>query len=246
MKLGIADYGFNVWDGALYDIEERLLHVKSLGFQGIERIEAVSPSDALQKATLYRKLGMDFGTCRGPNVQAGIEWTSGLGKDYVWLTPGDLSRSTPPEAFYRRANRMVEICAKHGLKAGLHNHLKQVVESPAELEDFLKAVPRASLLLDTAHLALCGGDPIEVIRKHSKRLCAVHFKDAEKTKDGHNTRPLGMGNLGLDHCKIAEELVKAGYDGWIFIEPEDSSRNPSEEASIGLKELRAGGFFKSK
>jgi len=243
MKIGIADYGFNVWDGALYDIEERLLKLKAAGFQGIERIEAASPSDALQKATLYRKLGMDFGTCRGPNVQAGIEWTSGLGKSYVWLTPGDLSRKTPPETFYRCASRMVEACARHGLKAGLHNHLNQVVESPAELEAFLKAVPKASLLLDTAHLALCGGDPIKLIRQHANRLCAVHFKDAETTQGGHTARPLGLGNLGLDHRKIAKELVKAGYDGWIFIEPEDKSRDPMEEAQIGLEHLRSAGFF---
>ncbi len=245
MKIGIADYGFNVWDGALYDIEERLAALKDLGFQGIERVEASSPSDALQKAALYRKLGMDFGTCRGPSVQAGIEWTSGLGKSYVWLTPGEMSRKTPPEVFRRCAKRMVEACARRGIKAGLHNHLNQVVESPAELEDFLKAVPEASLLLDTAHLALCGGDPIDVIRRHSKRLCAVHFKDAEKLNDGaYMARPLGMGNLGLDHRAIAEELLKAGYDGWVFIEPEDRSRNPLDEAAIGLEHLRSGGFFK--
>ncbi len=245
MKVGIADYGFNVWDGALYDIEERLLKLKDMGFAGIERVEAASPSDALQKAALYRRLGMDFGTCRGPSVQAGIEWTCGLGKEYVWLTPGDLSRKTPADVFYRRAARMVESCARSGLKAGLHNHLNQVVESPAELEAFLKAVPGASLLLDTAHLALTGGDPIEVIRRHSKRLCAVHFKDAERKADGtHTARPLGLGNLGLDHCAIAAELVKAGYDGWVFIEPEDYSRDPAEDAKIGLDLLRSGGFFK--
>lgn len=244
MKIGIADYGLNVWDGGLYDIEERLLKLKSLGFQGIERIEAVSPSDAIQKAALYRRLGMDFGTCRGPSVQTGIEWTCALGKSYVWLTPGDISRKTPPETFYRRANAMVNTCKKYGLKAGLHNHLNQVVESPAELDAFLQAVPEACLLLDTAHLALCGGDPIEVIRKYSKRLCAVHFKDAEKTKDGHLVKALDTGNLGLEHCKITEELIKAGYDGWVFIEPENRSYNPLEEAGSGLKLLRSAGFFK--
>ncbi len=244
MRLGIADYGFNVGDGALYDIEERLLNLKAKGFQGIERLEAVSPSDALQKAALYRKCGMDFGTCRGPSVQAGIEWTSGLGKDYVWLTPGDSSRAVPLDVFIRCAARMVEACAKRGLKAGLHNHLKQAVESPDELEEFLAAVPGASLLLDTAHLALAGGDPAATIRKHAKRLCAVHFKDAEKTQSGHKTRPLGLGNLGLDHREILKELIRAGYDGWVFLEPEDRERDPMEEALIGLEELRSAGFFK--
>jgi sugar phosphate isomerase/epimerase len=246
VKIGIADYGFNEWDGALYDIEERLHAIKKMGFDGIERVEAVSPSDALQKAAIYRKTGMDFGTCRGPNVQANIQWTCGLGKDYVWLTPGDLSRSAVSfDVFIRRASRMVEVCARWGLKAGLHNHLKLAVETPEELEEFLKLVPGACLLLDTGHLGLAGGDPIAVIRRHAKRLCAVHFKDAEKRPDGtHTARPLGLGNLGLDHKAIANELVKAGYDGWIFMEPEDFSRNPAEEAGIGLDLLRSTDIFK--
>jgi inosose dehydratase len=129
MKIGIADYGFNVYDGGLYDIEERLIKLKALGFQGIERIEAVSPSDAMHKALLYRRVGMDFGTCRGPSVQAGIEWTCALGKSYVWLTPGDISRKTPPETFYRRANIMVKTCKKYGLQAGLHNHRLNLIFS---------------------------------------------------------------------------------------------------------------------
>ena len=244
MKIGIADYGLTVWDGAIYSIEARLKKLKALGFQGIERIEAVSSSDAMHKALIYRQLGMDFGTCRGPSVQAGIEWTCALGKSYVWLTPGDLSRETPAETFYRRANIMVETCKQYGLQVGLHNHLNQVVESPDELDAFLDRVPEACLLLDTAHLALCGGDPIKFIRKYADRLCAVHFKDADKTADGHDVKPIGMGNLGLDHIEITKELIKAGYDGWVFIEPESTTYDPLEEATIGLDLLRSNGLFK--
>jgi hypothetical protein len=29
MKFGVADYGMNVWYGGLYDIEERLLELKT-------------------------------------------------------------------------------------------------------------------------------------------------------------------------------------------------------------------------
>ena len=98
LKFGVADYGLNVWDGGLYDIESRLLDIKKLGLSGTERLEAVSASDALCKAALYRRLGMDFSTCRGPSVQAGIEWTAGLDKKYVWITPGSLDRDWDDDA----------------------------------------------------------------------------------------------------------------------------------------------------
>ena len=65
MKYGIADYGMNVWDGGLYDIELRLEELRDIGFNGTERLEAISASDALTKAARYRKMGMDFATCRG-------------------------------------------------------------------------------------------------------------------------------------------------------------------------------------
>ena len=85
MKFGVADYGMNVWYGGLYDIEERLIALKSLGFNGTERLEAATEADAIHKAALYHKLGMDFSTCRGPNVQTNIQWSAALGKQYTWL-----------------------------------------------------------------------------------------------------------------------------------------------------------------
>lgn len=42
MKIGVADYGLNVWYGGLYDIEERLMALKALGLHGTERLEAIS------------------------------------------------------------------------------------------------------------------------------------------------------------------------------------------------------------
>jgi hypothetical protein len=77
MKIGIADYGMSVWDGGCFDIEQRLKDIKEIGYGGTERLPATSPADALYKAALYRRLGMDFATCRGPDVQATIEWTAG-------------------------------------------------------------------------------------------------------------------------------------------------------------------------
>ena len=36
MKYGIADYGMNVYEGGLFDLEERLANLKQLGYSGIE------------------------------------------------------------------------------------------------------------------------------------------------------------------------------------------------------------------
>jgi sugar phosphate isomerase/epimerase len=242
MKFGVADYGMNVWYGGLYDIEERLLDLKKLGFNGTERLEAVSPSDALNKAALYRKLGMDFSTCRGPNVQVTTEWTAGLGKKYVWLTPGQNDRVVDFKEFCRRCNAMIKACARWGITASIHNHMHQRIENQKELEDFLKACPGAGIVFDTGHLSMAGGNPVEIVKKYHQRISVIHLKDVFLTG---GTRPdgiknyrfceLGAGNNGFSNTKVIEMLLKVGWDGWIHIEHDVHLRDPLKDLAVSLK-----------
>ncbi len=246
MKFGVADYGMNVWYGGLYDIEARLCSLKELGYDGIERVEALSASDAMNKATLYRRCGMDFATCRGPNVQANFEWTCGLGKEYVWLTPGGISRDLELDVFFRRSNAMIEAGKRYGLKVALHNHMMQRIENQDELDHFMAACPDAALLLDTGHLSAAGGDVLGTIRKYHDRICAVHLKDVKLTKGrDENGRAiewsfceLGAGNDGLDNAAVIRELRKSGYDGWVMIEQDAHLGDPLADLKISIDFMR--------
>ena len=245
MKYGVADYGMNVWYGGLYDIEGRLLDLKKIGFDGTERLETVSPSDALQKAVLYRKLGMDFSTCRGPSVQVSTEWTAALGKNYVWLTSGQNDREVEFKVFCRRANAMIKDCAKWGITASIHNHLGQRVENQRELEDFLKACPDAGIVFDTGHLSMAGGDPVEIVRKYHKRISVMHLKDVFLTggtrQDGikeYRFCELGAGNNGFLNDKVIEMILKVGWDGWIHIEHDVHLRDPLKDLAVSLKYVK--------
>ncbi len=245
MKFGVADYGMNVWDGGLYDIEDRLLGLKKLGLNGTERLEAVSPSDALYKAALYRKLGMDFSTCRGPSVQVSTEWTAALGKNYVWLTPGQYDRTVDFDVFCRRSNAMIKACRRWGVTASIHNHMADRVENQQELEDFLKACPDAGIVFDTGHLSMAGGDPAEIVRKYHKRISVMHLKDVFLTgsilPDGareYRFCELGAGNNGFSNDKVIEMLLQVGWDGWIHIEHDSHLREPLEDLAVSLKFIR--------
>lgn len=236
IKFGVADYGLNVWDGGLYDIESRLKEIKKLGLSGTERLEAVSPSDAMLKAGLYRKLGMGFSTCRGPSVQAGIEWTAGLGRQYVWVTPGDIDPKQDFKTFARKVNSFTAAAAKWGLKCGLHNH----GETQADIEQYLAACPNTGLVFDIGEIALAGGNPLAAIKKYLGRICAVHLKDAvmDRKTGKFEYRAVGSGEFGDVNKEALELLVKSGYDGWIFIEPEDFSINPLDDLSSSLDYLK--------
>ncbi|HOK79872.1 MAG TPA: sugar phosphate isomerase/epimerase [bacterium] len=247
MKIGVADYGMNVWDGGLFDIEQRLIGLKEIGYQGTERLIASSPSEALFRSATYKKLGMDFATCLGPTPQASIQWTSALGKNYVWTAV----TGNTFDVFCRQVNHQVAICKKWGICVGLHNHLGSLVETQEQLEEFLRRCPDCGLILDTAHLAAAGGDPVEVVKKYGNRLVSVHLKDwlvlkpeigLDKWTERGRFCELGAGNIGLDNIKVMEELVKCGYDGWVFVEQDTHLQDPLIDLAKSRNYLKRAGF----
>ncbi|MBN2641530.1 MAG: TIM barrel protein [Victivallales bacterium] len=254
MKFGIADYGVNVWDGGLYDIQERLEMLREIGYNGTERLEATGPADAIYKAGIYKRMGMDFSTCRGPSVQNGIEWTAALGKKYVWATVGDISRSVDFDIYCRRVNKMIDVCAKWGVRASVHNHLHQRVEQHHELVDFLEKCPGAGIVFDTGHLSAAGGDPVEIVKKYAHRIDVVHLKDVFVIDDtinaeGYkNTRfcELGAGNNGFDNLKVMAALAEAGYDGWVHIEHDTHLREPLVDLTVSYRYLVDAGYVNEK
>ncbi len=249
MKFGVADYGMNVWYGGHYDLEERLENLKTLGFNGIERLEASSPADALQKAAIFHRLGMDFSTCRGHNIQDNIAWSAAFGKNYIWMTPGQIDRKVDFDTFCRRANDLSRACKRWGLTAAIHNHMGQRVESQQELEDFLARVPDAGIVFDTGHLSMAGGDPAEIVRKYHQRICVMHLKDVyltgKKKDDGtpdYRFCELGGGNNGFDNRSVIEALIEVGYDGWVHIEHDQHLRDPLEDLAVSMQFLRDAGL----
>jgi len=251
MKVGIADYGMNVWYGGFYDLEKRLDDLKNIGYDGIERLdEAVSASDALEKAALFKRKGMDFATCRGQSLQASIRWTAALGKEYIWLSINS-AVTRDMKLFCRQAKELAAACASWGIKAIVHNHLGQTCESQENVEEFLDSVPECGLLLDTGHLAAAGGNCFKIVEKYHKRIIAVHVKDyiLSKPEIGLDKWPergrfceLGVGNIGLDNAEILKQLRKKGYNGWILVEHDTHLRDPLEDLAVSREYLRKAGF----
>ena len=69
MKIGVADYGMNVWYGGQYDYLDRVKELRAIGFDGIERVYAQTEAQALYTAANVRRLGGDFATCLAPTVE---------------------------------------------------------------------------------------------------------------------------------------------------------------------------------
>lgn len=247
MKFGLADYGYNVWDGGSFDPEQRWTDLKAIGYEGVERLGASSADEVVAKAARMRKAGMGFATCQAPSPEVSIQWTAAFGKSYVWTMVSGQDFDT----FCRQVNVQTAACARWDIRVGLHNHLGSLVESQAQLEEFLARCPDCGLILDTAHLAAADGDPVAMVHKYADRLVAIHLKDwltlhpeigLDRWPQRGRFCELGAGNIGLDNAAVMRALAAVGYDGWVFVEHDTHLQDPLNDLAISRQYLRDAGF----
>ncbi len=137
-------------------------------------------------------------------------------------------------------NRLGELCAEYGIRAGLHNHSQgQLVESQDEVEQMLALTDpqRFHWAPDTIHLYLGGCDVVGLFEKYGHRLIFMDYVDVRYTyadKDvrlpngqvaeagSHNaTFMLSNKDLGdgvLDFPALHRVLKRNRYKGWICID----------------------------
>lgn len=245
IKVGIADYGVNQWEGALYDYRDRLTMLKEIGFDGIERVEAKNAAEAVEIVADARQMGMDFATCRTDTSRQNIRFTAALGLKYLW-SEGPFKNNM--ELYTRRVNCQIEAAKKYGLKVLLHNHMG-IVETPEQVETFLEKCPEAGLLLDIGHMVVAGGDPLYFIDKYFDRLGAVHVKDfVYKDKDAEDWGArirfceLGAGEMGDLSRQVLLKLKDKGYSGWIHVEHDTHLQEPAKDLKISRDYMRDCGI----
>jgi len=114
-----------------------------------------------------------------------------------------------------------ERLSREGLTFGIHNHYfkqKFAYESP---DDVLKALAGRSktmgATLDVGHIASCGYDTVEAVRKLAPFLKVVHLKDVAAS-GGEDNVLIGQGIAKIP--AVMEELHRASFRGLVAIEYE--------------------------
>jgi inosose dehydratase len=165
-------------------------------------------------------------------------------------------------AYGRKLTELAERMANFGVAMAFHHHMGTIVESDADVGLMMKHTGEAvGLLYDTGHSSFSGGDPLQLIKTHVKRVVHVHCKDPRKdilkkarAEDmsfmdavlaGIFTVP---GDGSIDYLPILRVLADAGYAGWLVVEAEQDPKkaNPLTYATLGFKNLsrmaREAGF----
>lgn len=146
------------------EVSKRNLHVITISFNG-------PAHDASQHETILKnaRTAMDFLKIFGA-------------KHLVVFSPGR-NPANDFKVMCQGFNQIGELAGEMGFKAGLHNHLDQMVESPEEIDRCMANTDPKLFHFspDTAHVHLAGGNVPEVMRKHKSRLMFADYKDAKWT-----------------------------------------------------------------
>ena len=144
-------------------------------------------------------------------------------------------------------NKLGKIAQSYGISLTYHHHMGTVVQTAEETDRLMEMTDPGlfSLLYDTGHLAYCGEDVTEVLKKHVGRVKHVHLKDirpdvvnkvrAERlsflqgVRAGTFTVP---GDGAIDFAPVFDVLDRAGYKGWMIVEAEQdpAAADPLEYA----------------
>ena len=173
----------------------------------------------------------------------GYEVTNRLGPD-EWSELG------------RGLRRVQGLAGERGLHVALHPHHGTVVEGPQDVERVLD-ISEVGLCLDTGHVMVGGGDPLELARGAASRVVHVHLKDvsgaiAERVATGALGyreavreglyRPLGDGDL--DVAAVVRALEASRYGGWYVLEHDEVLDHEPDEGSGPIRdERRSLGFL---
>jgi len=141
----------------------------------------------------------------------------------------------------------LEACRRRGYEPTFHHHAGTYVEAPWEIEELLRRT-EIGLCLDTGHLLLGGGDPVQALGDWGRRINHLHLKDVRLSVVDAIVReqapmmevwrrrafyPLGEGDLDVEG--VLEGLKRRQYQGWLVVE-QDTIPDPSDPADRAARD----------
>ncbi|GAE95037.1 inosose dehydratase [Gracilibacillus boraciitolerans JCM 21714] len=180
------------------DDSEVIKRIAGHGFKSIELFDGnlerfVSDPDKLKKILIDNNVSL-LGVYVGANyiyrdaledelwhIERTAKIASSLGASHVVLGGGAVRASGIKDEDYdllaKGLDNAREVVQKHGLVASYHPHLGgSMVETPEQI-DKLFALTSIPFCPDIAHIAVGGGDPLEIVKKYYDRIKYVHLKD---------------------------------------------------------------------
>jgi len=125
-------------------------------------------------------------------------------------------------------NQLGEVAGEMGFRAGLHNHLGQMVQDTAEVDRCMAMTdPKLfSFSPDTAHLFLAKVPVAETLLKYKDRLMLLDYKDAKFASANFKENIFDLGDGDIDFPACHRVLKSIAYKGWICVDLDTARQGP--------------------
>jgi len=170
------------------------------------------------------------------NAKTAMNFLKDFGARHLVVFSPNRRDGAAPKAFQSMCECFNEIgsaAREMGFRAGLHNHMGQIVQNPDEV-DRAMAMTDPKLFYfspDTAHLHLAGCDVVKTLEKYKSRLMLADYKDAKRLE---NTKPdsfdrnsifdLGDGEIDFPGCHRV--LKSMSFQGWLIVDLDIARQGP--------------------
>ena len=163
------------------------------------------------------------------NARKAMEFLKVFGADRLVVFSPSRSAGSGDAAFKAMCegfNQIGEVAGEMGFRAGLHNHLGQMVQDGAELDRCMAMTdPKLfSLSPDTAHLHLAAIDVAKAMEKYKGRLMLADYKDARKVTEKLQDNIFDLGDGEIDFPACHRILKSISFKGWLCVDL-DTARN---------------------
>jgi sugar phosphate isomerase/epimerase len=125
-------------------------------------------------------------------------------------------------------NHIGEAAGEMGFRAGLHNHLNQMVENEAEVDRCMELTnPKLFWFSpDIAHLYLPGMEPAKILDRYKTRLMLIDYKDARRGIKNFRDSIFDFGDADIDFAACHRVLKSVQYKGWICADLDTARKGP--------------------
>jgi sugar phosphate isomerase/epimerase len=158
------------------------------------------------------------------NAKTAMNFLKNFDAHHLVVFSPNRANGAAPGAFKAMCETFNEIGSaanEMGFRAGLHNHMGQIVQNPDEV-DRCMAMTDPKLFHfspDTAHLHLAGCDVVKTLDTHKHRLMLADYKDAKRaanakpdTFDRNTVFDLGDGEIDFPGChRVLKSISFKGY-----------------------------------
>ena len=169
------------------------------------------------------------------SARAAMEFLKEFGAKHLVVFSPNRSLGKADGAFQSMCDSFNEIgraAAEMGFRAGLHNHIGQMVQTPGELDRCMRMTDPKLFWFspDTAHLHLAGFDVAKTLERYKERLMLADYKDAKRpanqgdTFDRDTIFDLGDGEIDFPGCHRV--LKSVSYQGWLIVDLDIARQGP--------------------